>query len=106
MNFILNGRPVSIDPRPGEMLSELLRERLGLTGTKIGCNEAECGSCTVIVDGAPILSCVYPAQKVDGKVILTIEGLAQLRTNPYHNVTHEWSRREEDLILSPLQEHL
>jgi len=58
------------------MLSDLLRERLHLTGTKIGCNEAECGACTVLVNGEPILSCTYPAQKAAGKNVLTIEGLA------------------------------
>jgi aerobic-type carbon monoxide dehydrogenase small subunit (CoxS/CutS family) len=57
MDFLINGKPVSIEPQPGEMLSDLLRDRLGLTGTKIGCNEAECGTCTVLVDGSPVLSC-------------------------------------------------
>ena len=76
MKFKVNGKQVSIDPRPGEMLSDLLRERLELTGTKIGCNEAECGACTVIVDGEPILSCTYPSSRADGTNIITIEGLA------------------------------
>jgi len=76
MKFTVNGDSVTIEPLPGEMLADLLRERLGLTGTKIGCNEAECGACTVIVDGEPILSCTYPAQRVAGKKVLTIEGLA------------------------------
>ena len=76
MNFIVNGNPISIDPQPGEMLADLLRQRLGLTGTKIGCNEAECGACTVLVDGLPVLSCTYPAERAQGKQVLTIEGLA------------------------------
>lgn len=76
MRFTVNGQTVSIDPQPGEMLVDLLRERLNLTGTKIGCNEAECGACTVLVDGEPILSCTYPVAKAAGKDILTIEGLA------------------------------
>ena len=76
MIFTVNGSQISMQPLPGEMLSDLLRERLRLTGTKIACNEAECGACTVLVDGKPVLSCTYPAGKVDGKQILTIEGLA------------------------------
>ena len=76
MKFTVNGNPITIDPLPGEMLADLLRERLGLTGTKIGCNEAECGTCTVLVDGEPVLSCSYPAARAEGHDILTVEGLA------------------------------
>lgn len=72
----VNGKKVAFEPKPGEMLADLLRERLNLTGTKIGCNEAECGACTVLVNGEPILSCTYPAVKAAGKDVLTIEGLA------------------------------
>jgi len=60
---------------PGETLAELLRNRLNLTGTKIGCGEAECGSCTVVIDGQAVMSCVYPAERADGKRVTTIEGL-------------------------------
>jgi xanthine dehydrogenase molybdenum-binding subunit len=60
------------------MLSDLLRERLGLTRTKIGCNEAECGACTVLVNGEPVLSCNFPSAKAAGKQVITIEGLAEL----------------------------
>ncbi len=59
-----------------EMLSDVLRYRLGLTGTKIACEEAECGTCTVLLDGAPVLSCVLPAFKAAGRSVFTIEGLA------------------------------
>jgi len=76
LSLNVNGRPISLPLIPGETLAELLRERLNLTGTKIGCNEAECGTCTVLVDGEPILSCAYPAARAQGKEVTTIEGLA------------------------------
>ncbi|MEO8355281.1 MAG: molybdopterin cofactor-binding domain-containing protein, partial [Chloroflexota bacterium] len=90
INFSVNGQQYSLEPVAGETLSTLLRERLRLTGTKIGCEEAECGACTVLVDGEPIMSCVYPAERADGKTIVTIEGLAQ--------------RVHEEMKLHPLQE--
>jgi CO/xanthine dehydrogenase Mo-binding subunit/aerobic-type carbon monoxide dehydrogenase small subunit (CoxS/CutS family) len=77
-SLIVNGSSFTIPRIPGETLAELLRERLGLTGTKIGCNEAECGVCTVLVNGEPVLSCAYPAARAEGKEITTIEGLAPL----------------------------
>jgi len=86
MDLLVNGQNISIDPLPGEMLADLLRERLGLTGTKIGCNEAECGACTVLVDGEPVLSCNYPAARAEGRQILTIEGLAGLMPTPAEGV--------------------
>ena len=76
ISLTVNGTEHTLEPVAGETLSTLLRERLRLTGTKIGCDEAECGACTVLVDGEPIMSCVYPAERADGKTILTIEGLA------------------------------
>jgi len=76
MRLRVNGAFHEIDPAPGEMLSTTLRERLGLTGTKIGCGEAECGSCTVLIDGAPVLACTFPAARADGRQVRTIEGLA------------------------------
>ena len=75
LSLTVNGVHVHLECGPAEMLSEVLRERLGLTGTKIGCNEAECGTCTVLVDEAPVLSCTYPALKAHGRSIQTIEGL-------------------------------
>src|SRR5512146_2112963 len=76
IEFIVNGKKVSLEEQPGEMLADLLRYRLGLTGTKVACNEDECGACTVLIDGEPILSCSYPAVKANGHKIVTIEGLA------------------------------
>jgi len=71
----VNDKQISVPVGPGEMLSEVIRNRLGLTGTKISCNEAECGACTVLVDSVPVLSCSYPALKAQGKRVVTIEGL-------------------------------
>jgi CO/xanthine dehydrogenase Mo-binding subunit/aerobic-type carbon monoxide dehydrogenase small subunit (CoxS/CutS family) len=78
LSLSINGALCSLPIIPGETLAELLRERLNLTGTKIGCNEAECGACTVLVNGEPILSCSYPAARAQGKEITTIEGLVML----------------------------
>ena len=76
ISLTINGKKHSLKPIAGETLSTLLRERLRLTGTKIGCDEAECGACTILVDGEPVVSCIYPAERANGKTILTIEGLA------------------------------
>ena len=77
ITFTVNDKQYSLEAIPGETLSTLLRERLRLTGTKIGCEEAECGACTVLVDGEPMMSCIYPAERADGKKILAIEGLSK-----------------------------
>ncbi len=77
LTFKVNGKQHSLEIDADEMLSDVLRYRLGLTGTKISCEEAECGVCTVLIDGAPILSCNYPALKAEGKSVTTIEGLAE-----------------------------
>ncbi|MEX2143719.1 MAG: molybdopterin cofactor-binding domain-containing protein [Anaerolineales bacterium] len=76
-SLTVNGKSHSLFALAGETLAELLRNRLRLTGTKIGCEESECGACTVLVDGDPVLSCMYPAQRAAGKTVLSIEGLAQ-----------------------------
>lgn len=77
IKFTINGKLQSVEAAGTEMLADVLRRRLNLIGTKIGCDEAECGSCTVLVDGEPTLSCVYPAMKAHGKSVTTIEGLAE-----------------------------
>lgn len=73
----VNGKETTISVRPGEMLVDVLRNKLGLTGTKAGCREGECGSCSVIMNGKLVLSCITPAMKVQGAKITTIEGLEQ-----------------------------
>ena len=75
-NLIVNGAPVETDVPGMRRLLDLLREDLGLTGTKEGCGEGECGACTVLLDGAPVLSCLVPVCQVDGADVRTIEGLA------------------------------
>ena len=76
LTLTVNGRRYTLPPEPGETLAHLLRERLRLTGTKIGCEEAECGSCTVWVDDEPQLACIYPAARAHERTVITIEGLA------------------------------
>jgi selenium-dependent xanthine dehydrogenase len=76
LNLTVNGKAVSVEIEPNEYLAYVLRYKLGLTGTKIGCDEAECGACTVIVDGTSVDSCIFPALKAQGADVLTIEGLA------------------------------
>jgi CO/xanthine dehydrogenase Mo-binding subunit/aerobic-type carbon monoxide dehydrogenase small subunit (CoxS/CutS family) len=77
LKMTVNGKKVEVEVAPGETLSDVLRYRLGLTGTKIACEEAECGACTVLLNGQPVLSCTLPAMKAAGKEILTIEGLRE-----------------------------
>ncbi len=75
--FTLNGKPTKVEVDPGTPLLWVLREQVGLTGTKFGCGIAQCGACTVHVNGEAIRSCVTPVSEVEGKKITTIEGLAQ-----------------------------
>ncbi|MBW1780748.1 MAG: (2Fe-2S)-binding protein [Deltaproteobacteria bacterium] len=76
LSFKLNGKNISVKVSPNTLLLDLLREDLGLTGTKAGCREGECGACTVLLDGEPVNSCILPAVKVAGRSVTTIEGLA------------------------------
>jgi carbon-monoxide dehydrogenase small subunit len=73
----VNGITYTLDVRPQRTLVEVLRETLGLTGTKKSCNEGECGACTVLMDGKPVASCLVLALDARGKEIVTIEGLAE-----------------------------
>lgn len=75
MHFTLNGREVELDVAPLARLLDVLREDCGLTGTKEGCGEGECGACTVLVDGEAVCSCLVPVAQVEGAAVLTIEGL-------------------------------
>ncbi|MBC7233491.1 MAG: (2Fe-2S)-binding protein [Chloroflexi bacterium] len=73
----LNGKEVQVEVSASATLADVLREQLGLIGTKIGCEEGECGACTVLIDGQAVNSCIYPAMKAAGRRVLTIEGLAK-----------------------------
>ncbi|HNR51282.1 MAG TPA: (2Fe-2S)-binding protein [Deltaproteobacteria bacterium] len=77
INLTINGAPYELEVEPNLILNTLLRDRLGLTGTKISCGEGECGACTILVDGKPMLSCSMLAVAANGKNITTIEGLAK-----------------------------
>jgi len=90
--FVLNGRPQTIDVVPQIPMLWVLRDTLGLTGTKFGCGVAQCGACTVHVDGNAVRSCQMPAQNVAGKSVTTIEGLP---ADASHPVQQAWL--EEDV---------
>lgn len=75
IRFTINGTEVTLSVLGHMRLLDLLRNQLGLIGTKEGCGEGECGACTVIVDGRAVNSCLYPALEVEGKSVTTIEGL-------------------------------
>ena len=76
-NFIVNGKSHEVIIEPNMLLIDVLRDKLGLTGTKYACGTGDCGACTVLVDGKPVLSCLTLAVTVKNKNILTIEGLAK-----------------------------
>ncbi|MEW6661605.1 MAG: (2Fe-2S)-binding protein [Bacillota bacterium] len=86
ITFTLNGLPVELVVDPGARLVDVLREELDLTGTKEGCGQGECGACTVLVDGQAVNSCLVLVGQVQGREVITVEGLAK------------------DGILDPLQE--
>ncbi|MFH1033971.1 MAG: (2Fe-2S)-binding protein [Pseudomonadota bacterium] len=77
ISFVINGHPMSLSVPPQRTLLEMIREDLLLTGTKEGCGHGECGTCTVILDGKTVNSCLVLAVEAQGKEITTVEGLAQ-----------------------------
>jgi isoquinoline 1-oxidoreductase alpha subunit len=86
--FTVNGKPIDVQVDPSTPLLWALREQVGLTGTKYGCGVAQCGACTVHLDGTAVRSCVMPVAAVEGKQITTIEGLAGGGT--LHKVQRAW----------------
>jgi carbon-monoxide dehydrogenase small subunit len=92
-SFLLNGKPVVIDVAPEVLLSELLREQLGLTGTHVGCDTSQCGACVVHLDGDSVKSCTLLAVAVAGARVTTIEGLTALgsgQLHPMQQAFHEY----------------
>ena len=87
ISFVLNGRPRTVDDPPDTPLLWVLRDTLGLTGTKFGCGIAQCGACKVIVDGEAMPTCILPVGSVAGKRVTTIEGLS---LNRAHAVQRAW----------------
>ena len=85
--FVVNGRDVAVDVEPEMPLLWMLRDELGLVGTKFGCGAGVCGACTVLVDGEAIRSCQTPVRAIEGKSIMTIEGLG---AKELHAVQKAW----------------
>jgi carbon-monoxide dehydrogenase small subunit len=75
VSFVLNGRPTEVMVKPLTTLQTVLREQLALTAAKAGCKQGGCGSCTVLVNGQPMLACLLPAEDLEGQTITTLEGL-------------------------------
>lgn len=84
IHMVINGQGREIEVRPNELLVDVLRERLGLTGTKVGCEAGDCGACTVLVSGIPTLSCLTLAIECHGKEIQTIEGMGDVVKGGLH----------------------
>ena len=84
MRFTLNGQTVDVDAHPMKRLLDVLREECGLTGTKEGCGEGECGACTVLVDDMLVVSCLVPFAQVEGAAVRTIEGLGTDHALQHH----------------------
>ncbi len=92
IRLTINGKTHNVDADPNTPLLWVIREQVGLTGTKYGCGVAQCGACTVHIDGSPIRSCVMPASAAAGRKITTIEGLAS--GNTLTKVQKAWIEHE------------
>jgi len=93
IQFTVNGETCSVSAPPVRRLLDVLREDLGLTGTKEGCGEGECGSCSVLMNGELVNSCLVPVLQAEGAAITTIEGVVRLagtgeKLHPIHEAAH------------------
>jgi aerobic-type carbon monoxide dehydrogenase small subunit (CoxS/CutS family) len=112
ISFTLNSKPVTVRADPGDRLLDVLRYGLGLTGTKEGCGEGECGACTVELDGVPVNSCLVPVYQVRGRQVMTVEAIDEEAVRPLLEsgatqcgactpgvvVTACWLRRHPELL--------
>ncbi|MEM7133635.1 MAG: (2Fe-2S)-binding protein [Chloroflexota bacterium] len=89
INFTINGDPVTVDVEPMMPLLWVVRDELGLKGTKYGCGRAMCGACSLHVDGDLFRSCTYPVKNVEGKAVTTLEGLSESDEN-LHPIQQAW----------------
>jgi aldehyde oxidoreductase len=76
LHLVVNGKPMALSTNPMRRVSDVLREELGLRGTKSGCDAGDCGACTVLVNGAPVCACLTPVAHVAGQNVETVEGLS------------------------------
>jgi len=89
VSFKVNGKPVSVDADPSTPMLWVLRDHLGMTGTKYGCGVAQCGTCTVHMNGDPVRSCQVPLESASGAEITTIEGLSASNNHPLQQLWSE-----------------
>lgn len=89
--FTVNGREITVDDDPSTPLLWVIRDTLGMTGTKFGCGVAQCGACTLHIDGEPVPSCVTPLSVAEGRSVTTIEGLSE---DDAHYVQRAWTELE------------
>ncbi|MCX6054277.1 MAG: (2Fe-2S)-binding protein [Chloroflexi bacterium] len=80
LQMLVNQKEVALEIAPDDILADVLRDRLGLLGTKIACREGECGACTILLDGKAVNSCLIPALKASNQEIITIEGLGNTKS--------------------------
>ena len=111
--FAVNGAAVSVNVPPLRRLSQVLREELRLTGTKVGCDAGDCGACTVLVDGDAVCACLMPAASAAGTSVTTVEGLANGRLSalqasflahgrpPHHSFSRWCARRRHQRLARP-----